>query len=239
MNGYLERLVARHVGTPAIRPRARSMFEPGRVPDAQARIGAISDTTYAASPLESPGAAQSHGTITGASRRLPADETGSLVDHGRGPAFDPLEAREEPDDHGTDPRAIGSAAVSATSGGRQSPPIEEPSEVIGGTTEQGRAMAVEPPSTGSSGTPRTVSEPGNVRPGWQPEVTRPPSTVGLSRRDNLASRGHDPDVVQVHIGRVEVRAVMPTPEPSEPVRERPAPREPLSLERYLAGERRA
>ncbi len=47
----------------------------------------------------------------------------------------------------------------------------------------------------------------------------------------------EPDVVHVHIGRVEVRAIVPAPEPSRPA-PRPARPAPLSLDRYLSGERR-
>lgn len=49
----------------------------------------------------------------------------------------------------------------------------------------------------------------------------------------------EPEVVQVHIGRVDVRAVLPPPEPARarpPAARREAP---LSLDRYLAGEKRA
>jgi hypothetical protein len=47
----------------------------------------------------------------------------------------------------------------------------------------------------------------------------------------------EPDVVHVHIGRIEVRAVVASPEQSRPTAPRADAPRPLSLDRYLAGKR--
>lgn len=62
------------------------------------------------------------------------------------------------------------------------------------------------------------------------------ATVASGRRLAPSTRLAEPDVVQVHIGRVEVRAVVAPSEPARPAA-RPATPKPLSLDRYLTGER--
>jgi len=53
-----------------------------------------------------------------------------------------------------------------------------------------------------------------------------------------AAPEREPDVVQVRIGRVEVRAVVTPGEPSRPSPRRDGPA-PLPLDRYLAGKHRS
>ena len=86
----------------------------------------------------------------------------------------------------------------------------------------------------------TPSTPARVTPpivAARPPVAPTPMRSDMSRR-GITDRQAAPDVVQVHIGRVEVRAVMPAA-PQQP-RAR-ARREPpaLSLDQYLAGKRRS
>jgi hypothetical protein len=67
----------------------------------------------------------------------------------------------------------------------------------------------------------------------------PVNAIARSGSRRLAiPAAREPDVVHVHIGRVEVRASTAAREPDRRQPARPADRAPLSLEHYLDGERR-
>jgi len=71
----------------------------------------------------------------------------------------------------------------------------------------------------------------------QPHAVRPvplPVRFAPERKPSPAK----PDVVQVRIGRVEVRATMARPERPAPVRSRAPRARPLSLDEFLEGKRR-
>jgi hypothetical protein len=76
-----------------------------------------------------------------------------------------------------------------------------------------------------------------------PRIAQP--ITGVSRTEGLstdsdARAAAEPNVIRVHIGRVEVRAVLPAPERSRPRAPKPSDAtRPMSLDRYLAGKDRA
>jgi hypothetical protein len=233
MNGYLERLVAQYADRPTVRSRAMSRFET-RSPALPLLVAASKPSPQnSAEPWDEmagdhPDPAPDTG---GRSRRRPpsrgADGGRSIpVDSSPGRAEGALDrhAAAEAPASSTEPRRplrdsapAGNAPVAVVAAG--------PANDVAAATRSNQGQGVEGPSP--------------ARLAVRSEGRALPTVAVASRRDELAARRREPDVVQVHIGRVEVRAVVPAPEPSAPFRERPAAREPLSLERYLAGERRA
>ena len=83
--------------------------------------------------------------------------------------------------------------------------------------------------------PRPAVRPGRMTPAW---TNAPPVSARRPPDPSIGAR-REPDVVQVHIGRVEVRAIPPAAERVRPTALKPDAARPLSLDRYLAGERRA
>jgi len=235
MNGYLERLVAQHAGRPTVRSRVTSRFEPRSRPT----MRELPDLAWQTSP--SPAAESWDGRATeevdGASDapRPSRPRPGSRDTDGTSLRTQAAQRAERAMGY---PVAAGSAVVSDE---RPRPAVELRLAAAG--TPAG-AVTVDP-TTDRAGTTRANRELDADRPSRPSRLAVPSKSGALppvsvrSRREETALRRREPDVVQVHIGRVEVRAVALPPESSRPVREGPAPREPLSLERYLAGERRA
>ena len=87
------------------------------------------------------------------------------------------------------------------------------------------------------GPERTTVVPVAIHRADPPPIGTPADGRATPSRRSPTAVPSEPDVVHVHIGRVEVRAIVPAPEPSRPA-PRPARPAPLSLDRYLSGERR-
>jgi len=214
MSGYLERLVGRHVEPPAVRPRAVSRFE--------------GDLAGGAVP---PGVAVSDGSSPRAASAEPTPAPPEMVSPASATRLVPLAA--EP-----------SSAPAAPSPADESPKVRSAVRVV----RQPAALASQPQrAAGPIGQSRddAATSPGPDRPITVAAIRRaePPQAVApataqlaLSRRSAEPSP-REPDVVHVRIGRVEVRATVPAPPPSHPA-PRPTRPAPMSLERYLAGERR-
>jgi hypothetical protein len=215
MSGYLQRLVERHTRErPSVRLRAPSRFEGeliGGLPEAEAE---------------------------------PAAPATPLVPF---PASAPPSPRATPVEH---PGAHADTAESVGRADRAVSPVKGRAAAADTPAQPPRA---EPSPAGSAGTPTSPSpSAASTRPARQRSApdrasgTRPPAGPRLTRHDAISpphtrrqvatTLSEEPDVVHVHIGRVEVRAVVAAREPSRPVDRRPRPA-PLSLERYLSGER--
>jgi hypothetical protein len=111
-----------------------------------------------------------------------------------------------------------------TNVGRPFPPHEPVADPARGVEPPADRVATPPPS-------RRV---GPIVPRTAPVAARAKVSVAGRHRDAAGKAVREPDVVRVHIGRVEVRAVLPSAERKDPV---PKPREtagPLPLDRFLA-----
>jgi hypothetical protein len=218
VSGYLERLVGRHVEPSAVRPRAVSRFEGDLVGGA----GQVDTEEAEARPAAAAAAPEVFATPLGQA----ADVSTAL------PAEHPI---GRPNDR--------SAAVRVD--------WPQPAETAATAVPWPAALAA-PPRTDDSPKRRRNDEPAAplardaptvapvaIRRAEPPGAVAPPNVGVPSARRSVVLPSPKPDVVHVHIGRVEVRATVPTPEAP-----RPAPRPvrrpaPLSLDRYLAGERRS
>jgi hypothetical protein len=234
MSGFLGRLIARHTDGPSIRPRVAARFEPVAGPlsdpiEAQVparRSPAATATLRPAAPLDSPAAradrppappVEHRAAPANQSRRQPSpqDQRSALGD-ARLPS--PPAANDRPSLAADARRAVSPAADQSTTR----------DAVLFPTVER-----IRPRRSSPSAIPVARVEPRIASPRVAP---RP----GSRRADVETAAPREPDVVQVHIGRVEVRAILPpTPAPQPPPDRRPEMPRPLSLERYLAGERRA
>jgi hypothetical protein len=217
VSGYLERLVGRHVEPSAVRPRAVSRFEGDLVGGA----GQVDTEEAEARPAAAAAAPEVAGVPldrTGdASRALPAnhligrpnDRSGAVPEDGPRPA-------------GTAATAVPWPAALAA------PPRTDDSPK--------RPRNDEPAAPPARDAPTVV--PVAIRRAEPPGTVAPPN-VGLpSARRSAVLASPQPDVVHVQIGRVEVRAIVPTPEAPRPA-PRPVRPPPLSLDRYLTGERQS
>jgi len=213
MSGFLRRLVERHATEPVTRPRALSRFEAGAPPVG----GPPRELSVPASLPEDPPPAPVRGTAAPPAGPPPAP---TALRGRRGearpaapapPGLTPPEAAFAPSRTGIEP----------TNAGRPIAPREPLADPA-----RDAELSADPAAT--------------LRPvhGIAPIVPR--KALVRARADVRATRFHDagdharhePDVVRVHIGRVEVRAVLPSAE-----RPTPGPRGttgPLSLDRYLA-----
>jgi hypothetical protein len=218
VSGYLERLVSRHAGPPAVRARVVSRFEGDLVGRS------VSADPWA--PDGPPSATATAGSIEVSAAPQPVSDAAITVP--TGPATGrPVGATARDGIEASRPtrRATPSLPSPATDPPRpertDGPPGPAHHDVLAGTRSHEISTVV--PVTIRRADPPAIGTPADGR-------------AALSRRSATAMPS-EPDVVHVHIGRVEVRATIPAPEPSRPA-PRPARPAPLSLERYLSGERR-
>ena len=222
MSGYLGRLVARHLEAPGIRQRVFSRYE---------RTGPVDDWSgdYPTGVAHDPVPERTLSAAASPDPGDPADATRSSA-----LVLDGLAARHGSQDRtGIDQAArqpaFGTAAtddagpVARVRHRSDAAPIDEPRPAH--ATDEVRQAARSRPAVG----------PLRGAPAW----TTAPSTPSRRRPDPGVAARRDPDVVHVHIGRVEVRAVLPPAERARPAAPEPERPRPLSLDRYLAGERRA
>ena len=221
MSGFLHRLAARQSAEPAIRPRVVPRF-------------AWSTQSVGAWPSES--------------RSMPVTRTLSQVLGVRSPALPSAETiggqhvHESPTQNHDDRSAPASERDSR-------PEAQPPNETTFRRVDRARIDAAIAETTSSPETPGRASriEVSPLRaPAFPFEVPSAPvprasanpvrSRTEAPQRNSLREDA-SPEVVQVHIGRVEVRAILPTPDRPRPVSRRestPA----LPLDQYLAGKRR-
>ena len=227
MSGFLQRLVDRHVGGPVIRPRATVRFPPANAGETFApRFDAASPVSHELAPpvVERPTAPR----IVDATGAEGAE--GSVPVQRASVSSPPIMARSEP------PQMVAQPSDHADRPGVPPPEHVVALHHVGDQVTTGASVHLTAPQPAPSQV--EASTPARVTPSI---VTARPSVAPTLVRSDTSRRettGHQsaPDVVQVHIGRVEVRAVMPpTPSPRTRVRREPPA---LSLDQYLAGKRR-
>ena len=242
MSSYLDRLGARHTDAPAIRPRAVSRFESPFVAPfvtATAHDDTVLDdtarhTTSGVSVNDTPrldplargmpsrdvGTRHADAWRTGAATASPGVETTDSD------ALEPLEAvrpRTEFADRALAPLSpLGTSPITVTAALRPStaPPVR-------GTLN---ATPMAPTPNRDAPVAGVV-----VAPRSRAQVPSATSDV-LAQTGAPASR--EPDVVRVHIGRVEVRAIMPTARPTPRQSASTNESRPMTLDRYLGGKDR-
>jgi hypothetical protein len=237
MNGYLHRLITRHTQEPALRLRTPSRFE---------------DDLVGRMPFDSTSAGSSPSTPAPPDGR-PGPPAGALLPGEAGGR--PQEGQPEPRDPVATGRTRTSQPASATNAVALAGPPEVPA-----ASRQRRQLPDAPPTPAPQPEPETrprADAPGRVPitatlsdvhalATVHPSATRPspqlrPALGGRDQRPRTPERGPaaptaEPDVVHVHIGHIDVRAMAP---PSDRLRRSPAPPRTaaMPLERYLATER--
>ena len=223
MSGFLHRLAARQSAEPAIRPRVVPRF-------------AWSAPSVGAWPSEgrsTPMMLALSRVLGGRSPALPSAETigGPRVHAASAPKHDDRSApasERDPRPEAQPPsettfRRVDRGRIDAAIAETTSPP-EAPGVAPRIDVSPPRAPAF-PFEVPSAPVPRSSAKP------LRSHAEAPQPQRNSSREDSV------PDVVQVHIGRVEVRAILPAPERPRPASRRestPA----LPLDQYLAGKRR-
>lgn len=232
--GYVQRLVARHAEPLALRPRVTPRFAPSPRATVDADRGAptldierpsglLADSVTAVRRNISPDDAVRHRHPVANPRGRPGRTTTSASEQRVASDAAPDDSRAEAVD------------VAPAAGGR--------SEIAGDMTEFASHVA-----RGGDGHGTRVGIAGDVmphsagrkspRPDNLAEIegrAAPPASMRHRAREleRDSKRVDMPDSVHVHIGRIEVRAVMP-PSERPSVSPRPAGPEPLSLDSYLA-----
>jgi hypothetical protein len=219
MSGFLERLVAHHASVPAIRPRLISRFEEA----GPVRVEAI-EMLADAEPGSRPSGPSAVATEA-------ADETLHLrhvaaagsADEGSAAARGPAAAVHRA---GDGPRRADAPTVDPYVDGGLATPSR-----ASATTRAAEVAAIPP-------RPEDASGPADARPA-PPSGPVAPASIrvaqeGGRRDDATRAPAREPDAVSVHIGRIEVRAIVAAPEHTVPTPARPDPVRPLSLERYLS-----
>jgi hypothetical protein len=218
MTGYLERLVGRHAGPPAVWPRPVSRFEGDHVgteigSETEVRVSDRGPSAAAPKAIETAATVVATGTTDAA---FPTVASSGRSD---GVAHDRIDG----------PRPAGAAASQAPSPATIAPGPRR------SVRRSDRARRDEPATRrGQEGS--TVA-PVTIRRAGPPAIVVSTGGDATPTRRSAGLAPPEPDVVHVHIGRVEVRAAVPAREPSRPA-PRPARPGPLSLDRYLSGERR-
>lgn len=226
MSDFLARLGARHVAEPAVRPRVASRFEQTSAlplerenlaadvtPVEHIHRGALIDAVAALDAR-----AATHPRLT--PPPAPAEATSTF-------AADPQRREPTRSEQASAPRPPLAADGMDT---RVGPVVESPRPV---DDKQQRDVAEVVPRTPSP----TAREALMIATRVATRTSMPSSsTRGADVVDSAAAA---PDVIRVHIGRVEVRAVMPPAERSRPRGSKASDaQEPLSLDRYLSGKGR-
>ena len=224
MSDFLSRLGSRHIAEPVVRPRAASRFE-----QTPAQIAEPSSTTLEEKTVAETWMRSVVGTplnrvdttppvATQSSRDFAPRATDGLLDDVAIPQpHIPLEPRAQHTSHHTD---LGAEAHR----------VPDRVSEVRATTEPRRALESVVPRTPAP--PTTSQSPITTRVAERAQSTSD-RTLGAAERTST------PDVVRVHIGRVEVRAITP---PAERARSRATKASdadgPLTLDRYLSGKGR-
>ena len=235
MSDFLRHLIRRHVSSPSIRPRAASRFELPAVDRAPAggSTAPVDETSTDSS------ATGTRRTVAGRSRALGiVDANGAANDEPTGHAGRRGSDARDRRVQGLEPASLvdrfpGARSASASEGDEHAQPRPRP--VSARHTENG---TVEPTVNGvdraqPGGTARrsAVVRPADPAPRTTPVMPRRAHPAGVPTTS-------EPDVVRIHIGRVEVRAIIaPPPERPRTTPTSDTPRA-LSLSSYLDAKRR-
>jgi len=212
MSNFLSRLGARQTGEPAIRPRAVSRFETPSTAASRPEnaLSGAEESILGAQPLQPASPGRPDGNRGDAIRNTSQQSkpsAGQLRHPGQLTSFAPQQTKR-PSQDPTARESVGALAVAeSNSGSRHDSP--------------------NPTATIITNIAPVVAAPA------RPDARRDPSLRDAARADrDTAPR--EPDVVHVHIGRVEVRAVHAAPERARTRTQTGAEvARPLSLDRYL------
>jgi hypothetical protein len=212
MRDFLERLVARTVEATAVRPRVASRYERGPWGERASGQPAAVETAHVDAP-----AAPSRPAAS-AEVRPPRDPERRHAVRDRTPTFDhaaaPAAVAGSPDTGVATPPPVEPARTSRT---RDPSPDREPSR---------HEVVPAPPA------PAAIVRPQPVRPATSSPA---PHLARAARTRPMPSAA--PDLVQVRIGRIDVRATVARPEHPAPASTRAPRARPLSLEAFLDGKR--
>jgi hypothetical protein len=224
MTSFLVRLTERHAAAPVIRPRVLSRFER---PTAAALPAPMDATEDAAVPL--PAVAE---RTTATRRHSPAVALDAAnVPHERDARREAVRNIGADDTHAALPLAAVAIDArvprDAAAGVRAMPTPRVPDDGPDAASTRGGFAPVAP---ARSAAPQVVA------------TTRHAVAPVVATRRDVVTRSHgasapvvrEPDVIRVHIGRVEIRTVMPPAARPQPRAAAPAPAAaPLPLDRYL------
>ncbi len=240
MSSYLDRLGARHTDAPAIRPRAVSRFErvaasapladdaaPGDEAREVTARDATSDLSVNNATRHGP---QSRGMLRSDETRAHADawHTGVVTASPPAEVIDP-DARERLDT--VRPRAEPADRAFASTPSATISPAPVATEL--------RLSSASPVRGTLSATPIVPRPSMDARVDGAAVAPRSRTQMPTDVGDALAQIGapvvREPDVIRVHIGRVEVRAILPAARPTPRQSTSAGDSRPMSLDRYLGG----
>jgi hypothetical protein len=227
MSGFFDRLIARHLESAPVRPRVASRFEArrgGLPPDPrEQQVTIAASPVWAAPARTAPSAPRDEGALDAAGEALDQSvprepRTGRLEPTVRAP-------RRWPEGMGTPMRpSVGD-------------PVDPDADGPDDMAAPARLLTVRPATLVPRDGPAAVLSDA-ARAGAPETAGRSPASVQpqIAARRSLPVAPPALDVVHVHIGRVEVRAVMaPAERPRAPQSKTPAA---LPLDRYLSGDGR-
>ncbi|MEP6762791.1 MAG: hypothetical protein ABJB66_00705 [Gemmatimonadaceae bacterium] len=233
MSDFLSRLGARQTSEPAIRPRAVSRFENADVSPVasqpkDAAVGA-SESSFGAESVNSTSREQP-GKIGAVATRTPAPQVA--------PSFALNQSRDLLGLHDDVEQRLRSLLDSASRLSNDSPNATPAAETHSGQEPTAALSIAESnsmsPRDSSSATTTVIT---SIAP--RVDATLHGGTNRDAARLDREAAPREPDVVHVHIGRVEVRAIHPTPERARARgQNNPDTTRPLSLERYLSAKDR-
>jgi hypothetical protein len=214
MKNFLERLAARPVEPPAVHPRVPGRFEQGPWADgALGNAGTADEPDRAEHPTASPGPA---------SRESPP----LAVEIGRRPAL-----REHA------PALVRPDAAQVTSAEGTESVMPSPRPVVREPPSPTRRSFRDPEATRTGSTTPAAATAPVARPLQSLRRALSPPTLPARITSDRPPPRATPDVVQVRIGRIEVRATIARPEHPAPAVPRPPRARPMSLEAFLDGKR--
>lgn len=223
MSSFLDRLGARHTDVPAIRPRAVSRFE----------------SVSSAAPF---GDDAAHDATVGTVTTRDA-ASGALVDNAPSPLLEGTDFDAHARLGTVRPRADAADRAVAPASSASTSPVTVTAEPRPNTISPGRSTLSATPIAPTLIAPTPIA-PTPIAPTLSGaridgvvvaprSRTQMPTATGdaLAQMGALASR--EPDVVRVHIGRVEVRAILPAARPMPRQSTSTAESRPMTLDRYL------
>lgn len=229
MSDPLDRLVARHTSEPAIRPRVAARFEHGASP----APAVVEDLEAVAAAQPSP---FSRPRLSSESESRPPEFRPPMPVPAASRGIQTARPAHASPRAGVVPSVVQAAAATADGAPeRGSAVLAQPLPAPLGPAARPDAPRSNEPGGPAATLTAAVSPVPLIRPehaNTRPAEASPARNTGSARRETAfaAAEGREPDVIQVHIGRIEVRAVLPAPE--RRLRREPLP-QPLALDRYL------
>ncbi len=231
MSNFFTRLSERHAVAPAIKPRAVSRFEVGAqgVPTITESEPPFSEAVATRLALDAPGEVRAprRDVLRDATAAAPPRESAPVLRVTTSVERAPAIAAAIPETRGTQVSTRPVRLASEAPRSRETAASVDSAPVLPSRRDKVLTDNVrESLSHASAVVPRSAAPPLSVAVA---------SSVIAARRDDVH---REPDVIRVHIGRVEVRAIMP---PARPLPRTSTPSHnarPMSLDQYLGGKER-